>query len=188
VRGLRQAFRERAAGWVAARLKFLDEMGVYLGMTPSYGWAPAGVRVVDHTPTNYGTAWTTVACIGLGGVQAPWLLAGAMDGPAFATYVTAVLAPTLRPGDILVLDNLAAHKQAGVRAAVEARGATVEFLAPYSPDCNPIELCWAKVKPLLRRAKAQTRDALLDALAEALRAVSGEDIAHWMRHCGYALP
>ncbi len=186
--GLRRDFRERAAGWAAARLKFLDESGLYLGMTPTYGWAPAGQRVVDSVPTNYGTAWTTVACIGLDGVQAPWLLEGAMDGPAFATYVTEVLAPTLQPGDILVLDNLAAHKQAGVRSAVEAHGATVEFLAPYSPDFNPIELCWAKVKPLLRRAKAKTQEALLEALAAALRAVSAADIAHWMRHCGYALP
>lgn len=188
MKGLRQDFRERAAGWLATRLKFLDEMGVYLGMTPTHGWAPAGQRVVDHVPTNYGTAWTTVACIGLNGVQAPWLLEGAMDGPAFDTYVAQVLAPTLQPGDIVVLDNLPAHKQAGVRAAVEARGATVEFLAPYSPDFNPIELCWAKVKPLLRRAKAKTQAALLDALAAALHAVSAEDITHWMRHCGYALP
>jgi transposase len=188
VRGLRRTFRRRAKAWEAGRLKFLDESGLYLGMTPTYGWAPAGERVVDHVPTNYGTAWTTVACLGLGGVQAPWLLEGAMDGPAFATYVAAVLAPTLHPGDILVLDNLAVHKQAAVRAAVEARGATVEFLAPYSPDYNPSELGWAKVKPMLRRAKAHTREALLDALAVALRAITGEDIAHWMHHCGYALP
>lgn len=188
MKALRHDFRQRARDWAATRLKFLDESGLYLGMTPSYGWAPAGERVVDSVPTNYGTAWTTVACIGLGGVQAPWLLAGAMDGAAFDTYVTQVLGPTLQPGDIVVLDNLAAHKQAAVRATVEERGATVEFLAPYSPDFNPIELCWAKVKPLLRRAKAKTREALLDALAAALRSVSVEDIAHWMRHCGYALP
>jgi transposase len=188
VKGLRRDFRERATAWAAKKLKFLDESGLYLGMTPTYGWAPAGQRVVDSVPTNYGTAWTTVACIGMVGVQAPWLLAGAMDGPAFATYVAEVLGPTLQPGDILVLDNLPAHKQAGVQTAVEARGARVEFLAPYSPDYNPIELCWAKVKPVLRRAKAKTQEALLDALADALHAISIEDIAHWMRHCGYALP
>ncbi len=188
MRGLRRDFRGRAVTWLAGKLKFLDECGLYLGMTPAYGWAPAGRRVVDSVPTNYGTAWTTLACLGLGGVQAPWLLEGAMDGPAFATYITEVLAPTLQPGDILVLDNLAAHKQASVRSAVEARGARVEFLAPYSPDFNPIELGWAKVKPLLRRAKAKTQEALLDALASALRAISPGDIAHWMRHCGYTLP
>ena len=188
MKGLRQDFRERALPWAAEKLKFLDESGLYLGMTPSYGWAPAGVRVVDSVPTNYGTAWTTVACIGRGGVQAPWLLEGAMDGTAFDTYVAQVLAPTLQPGDLLVLDNLPAHKQASVQTAVEARGARVEFLAPYSPDYNPIEWCWAKVKPLLRRAKAKTPAALLDALADALRAISTQDIAHWMRHCGYALP
>ena len=111
-----------------------------------------------------------------------------LNGVAFTTYVNEVLAPTLQAGDILVLDNLAVHKQACVQAAIEARGARGEFLAPYSPDFNPIELCWAKVKPLLKRAKAMTKEALLDALAAALRAVSGDDISHWMRHCGYSLP
>jgi transposase len=188
VKGLRQDFRQRAATWAATQLKFLDESGLYLGMTPTYGWAARGERVKDSVPTNYGTAWTTVACIGLNGVQAPWLLQGAMNGAAFATYVTEVLAPTLQAGDILVLDNLAVHKQACVQATIEARGARVEFLAPYSPDFNPIELCWAKVKPLLKRAKAMTKEALLDALATAFRAVSVDDISHWMRHCGYPLP
>jgi transposase len=188
VKGLRRDFRERALTWASEKLKFLDEVGVYLGMTPCYGWAPAGKRVVDSTPTNYGTPWTVVAAIGLSGVQAPWLLAGAMDGAAFETYVAQVLAPTLQPGDILVLDNLPAHKQAGIRAIVETRGARVECLSPYSPDYNPIELCWAKIKPVLRRAKAKTQDALLEALADALRSVSLEDIAHWLRHCGFALP
>jgi transposase len=187
VKGLRADFRERAATWAAEKLKFLDESGVYLGMTRRYGWAPAGERVVDTVPTNYGTPWTMVATLGVGGVQAPWLLEGAMTGAAFDTYVTHVLAPTLQPGDSLILDNLAAHKQAGVRAAVEACGARVECLAPYSPDFNPIELCWAKVKQALRSAKAKTHDALLEALAAALRTVSTADIAHWLRHCGYAL-
>ena len=186
--GLRQDFRTRAVHWLGQHLKFLDESGVYLGMTPQYGWAPAGERVQDAIPTNYGTAWTILAAIGPTGVQAPWLLEGAMTGVAFEAYVTHVLAPTLQPGDIVVLDNLAAHKRASARQAIEACGARVEFLSPYSPDYNPIEWCWAKIKPLLRRAKAHTADALLEALADALRTVSVDDIVHWMRHCGYALP
>ncbi len=184
---LRTAFWTRAQDWLGRHLKFLDESGVYLGMTPRYGWAPAGERVLDAVPTNYGSAWTMVAAIGATGVQAPWLLEGAMTGAAFEAYVIHVFAPTLQPGDIVVLDNLGAHKRAQARQAIEARGARVEFLSPYSPDFNPIELCWAKVKPLLRRAKALTADALLSALADALRTVSPDDILHWMHHCGYTL-
>jgi transposase len=187
VKGLRHDFRTRAADWLAQHLKFLDESGVYLGMTPRYGWAPAGERVHDAVPTNYGTAWTIVAAIGTTGVHAPWLLEGSMTGAAFEAYVTHVLAPTLQPGDIVVLDNLGAHKRVQARQAIEARGARIEFLSPYSPDYNPIELCWAKVKPALRCAKALTADALLSALADALRAVSTDDILHWMHHCDYAL-
>ncbi len=185
---LRQDFRQRATTWLGSKLKFLDEAGVYLGMTPRYGWAPLGERVPDSVPVNYGSAWTMVAAISPAGVQAPWLLEGAMNGAAFEVYVTHVLAPLLQPGDIVVWDNLAPHKQACVRQAVEARGARVEFLAPYSPDFNPIELCWAQVKAALRKAKAQTAAALLDALAAALRRVSIAEIEHWMHHCGYALP
>jgi transposase len=99
-----------------------------------------------------------------------------MTSAAFDAYVTHVLGPTLQPGDVVVMDNLAVHKPAQVRHAIEARGARVEFLAPYSPDFNPIELYWARVKPVLRRAKAQTADALLSALADALRSVSRADI------------
>jgi transposase len=156
-------------------------------MTPCYGWAPAGARVHDAEPVNYGTAWTLVATIGTTGVHAPWLLEGAMTGTAFDAYVTHALAPTLQPGDFVVLDNLGAHKRVQARKVIEARGARVEFLSPYSLDFNPIELCWAKVKPTLRRAKALTMEALLSALADTLRAISTDDILHWMRHCGYAL-
>lgn len=106
---------------------------------------------------------------------------------AFDAYVTHELAPTLQPGDIVVMDNLSSHKSASVQKTLESRGARVEFLSPYSPDFNPIELCWAKVKPALRAAKALTADTLLTALADALRSVSTDDILHWMRHCGYAL-
>lgn len=187
MKGLRKDFWERAVDWLVEHLKFLDESGVYLGMTPRYGWAPAGERVHDAVPTNYGNAWTMVAAIGMTGLHAPWLLEGAMTGAAFDAYVTHELAPTLQPGDIVVMDNLGAHKNAHARQTIESRGARVEFLSPYSPDFNPIELCWAKVKPALRRAKAATADALLDALADALRSVSTDDIMHWMRHCGYAL-
>lgn len=187
MKGLRQAFQARAVNWLSQHLRFLDESGVYLGMTPRYGWAPAGERVHAGVPTNYGTAWTMVATIGMTGLHAPWLLEGAMTSAAFDAYVTHELAPTLQPGDIVVMDNLGAHKNAHARQTIESRAARVEFLSPYSPDFNPIELCWAKVKAALRRAQAATADALLAALADALRSVSTDDIMHWMRHCGYAL-
>jgi transposase len=128
-----------------------------------------------------------IATIDATGVTAPWLLEGAMNAEAFNTYVTHVLCPTLQAGDIVVMDNLSSHKQAAVTLAIEARGAQVIYLPPYSPDLNPIELCWSKVKQALRAAKAKTLEALMDALSAALRSVSVEDILHWMRHCGYAL-
>lgn len=186
MRALRQAFCDHAAHWIVSRLWFLDESGVYVGMTRRYGWALAGKRVLDAVPTNYGTPWTMVALIGVNGLHAPWLLEGAMSGAAFSTYVTHMVCPVLHPGDIVVMDNLSAHKQLEVSRAIEDRGARVEFLPPYSPDLNPIELCWAKVKQALRSAKAKTADALLTALAEALRSISTRDILNWMHHCGYA--
>ena len=132
-----------------------------------------------------------VAMIGVTGVRAPWLLEGAMDGDAFATYIERVACPQLQPGDIVIMDNLSAHKRADIAGLIQARGARVEYLppyspySPYSPDFNPIELCWSKVKQALRCAKAKTAQVLLSALAEALRSVSDTDILHWLRHCGY---
>jgi transposase len=139
--------------------------------------------VQAYVPTNYGTPWTMVAMIGVTGVRAPWLLEGAMDGDAFATYIAHVVCPELRPGDIVVMDNLSAHKRADIAGLIQVRGARIEYLPPYSPDFNPIELCWSKVKQALRRAKAKTADTLLTALADA--SVSVADILHWLRHCGY---
>jgi transposase len=191
----------RAATWVMKKLKklwFLDESGVYLGMTCRYGWAATHMRVRDSVPTNYGTPWTMIAMIGVRGLHAPWLLEGAMhgdarrwtamDGDAFATYVGHVACPVLPPGDIVIMDNLSAHKRSDIASLIQACGARarIEYLPPYSPDFNPIELCWSKLKHALRCAKAKTAEALLSPLAEALRSVSIADILHWLRHCGYA--
>ncbi len=111
-----------------------------------------------------------------------------MNTNTFETYMEQILAPRLRPGDWVVCDNLPAHKSRSTRALVEACGARVIFLPPYSPDLNPIELCWSKVKTVLRAAKARTLDALIDAVADALRSVSVTDIQAWFAHCGYATP
>ena len=177
----------RALRPMLKRLHFVDEIGTHLGLTRLYGRAAPGERVVEATAGYSGPHYTTVAAITLEGVKAPWLLEGSMNGPAFETYVEHVLAPSLRRGDIVLLDNLAPHKHAAVRQLIERRGARVEFLPPYSPDLNPIEQCWSKVKTALRAAKARTFDALVDALADALRSVTATDIAAWFAHCGYAV-
>lgn len=169
------------------RLKFIDESGLHLGLTRVYGRAAPGERVSEGTPDYSGPHYTTLAAIGLQGVAAPWLFEGAMNTLVFETYVEYELAPTLRRGDIVLMDNLSAHKSAEARRLIEARGARLEFLPPYSSDFNPIELCWSKVKTALRAAKARTHKALLKALANALRLVSPADIQAWFAHCGYTL-
>ncbi len=172
---------------VLARLRFLDEFGATLGLTRLYGRAAPGERVVEGTPGVSGPHYTVVATLGRRGLKAPWIIEGAMNATTFDVYVEHVLAPTVRAGDIVGLDNLKAHQGEPVRTWIEARGARREFLPPYSPDLNPIELCWSKVKPALRAAQARTLDALLDAVAEAFRSVSRHDIQAWFAHCGYAL-
>jgi transposase len=170
-----------------SHLKFIDEIGLNLGLTRLYGRAAPGERVTEGTPDYSGPHYTTIAAIGLRGVEAPWIFEGAMTTLAFETYVEAELAPILRRGDIVLADNLSAHKSAESQRLIEARGARLEFLPPYSSDFNPIELCWSKVKAALRTAKARTFEALLDALASALRSVSPADAKAWFAHCGYAV-
>jgi transposase len=172
---------------VCPHLKFIDESGAHLGMTRLYGRAAPGDRVVEATPGFSGPHYTFVATLGVTGVRAPWVFEGAMNREAFETYVQHVLAPTLRRGDVVLIDNLSAHKSAQARALIEARGARLEFLPPYSPDLNPIEQCWAKVKQALRAAKARTWGELLAALAPALRSVTPKDACAWFEHCGYGL-
>jgi transposase len=190
VKALRQAFAERIKPELSNLLrhvKFIDEIGLNLGLTRLYGRAEPGERVTEGTPDYSGPHYTTIAALGLHGVAAPWIFEGAMTTRAFETYVEAELAPTLRRGDIVLADNLSAHKSAEALRLIDARGARLEFLPPYSSDFNPIELCWSKVKAALRTAKARTWEALLEALASALRAVSRADIRAWFAHCGYAL-
>lgn len=185
---LRAAFVGRIKAELAVflpRLKFLDEFGVNLGLTRLYGRATPGERVVEATPGTSGPHYTVVAALGVTGVQAPLLFEGAMTTLIFETYVAEVLTPLLQSGEILLLDNLSAHKGGPAQATLEAAGVQVIFLPPYSPDLNPIEKCWAKVKQTLRTAKARTWDDLVDALAKALRSVSPSDVLAWFVHCGY---
>ena len=186
---LRHKFRKqmREASPPLEHLKFIDECGAHLGMTRLFGRAAPGERVVEATAGYSGTHYTIVATLGLQGITAPWLFEGAMNRTAFETYVGHVLAPTLRPGDLVLIDNLSAHKGDPIGKLIEACGAQVYFLPPYSPDLNPIELCWAKAKTVLRSAKARTFDALVDALCEALGAINPADARAWFAHCGYTV-
>jgi len=187
VKRLRRAFVKQMAHYPVTRLKFCDESGANLGMTRHYGRATPGQRVVEATPDYSGAHYTMVSTLSWDGITAPWVLEGAMTGLAFVTYAECVLAPTLRPGDYVLLDNLKAHKAVGAQRVIEACGATLLFLPPYSSDFNPIELGWAKVKAGLRTAKARTFEELLAALAVALRSVTEEDARGWYAHCGYTV-
>lgn len=181
------------ARWVTRRVPtlhpydviFVDESGANLGMTSRYGYAPRGERAVDHAPKHGGQNLTLIAAISLRGTLAPRVLTGALGGAEFLHWVRNDLAPTLWPGAVVIVDNLRAHTVAGVREAIEARGARLLSLPPYSPDFNPIEHCWSKIKTILRRLKPRSLDAFLDAVAHAVKSVTLEDIAGWMIHCGY---
>lgn len=153
-------------------------------MTPRYARAPRGQRVSGAVPRNYGQNTTLIAALSPAGVGAAMTLDGAADRPAFTAYVREFLAPTLRPGQVVVLDNLAVHKGAEARALVEARGCRFLFLPAYSPDRNPIELAFAKLKEALRRAGARTKHALEAAIAAALEALTAQDARGWFAACG----
>ena len=156
-------------------------------MTRLYGRAPRGQRVGESVPRNYGPNVTMIGALSLAGLEAVMTIAGATDGDVFRAYVEQVLGPTLVPGDVVVMDNLRAHKVAGIVDAIEQRGAHVQYLPPYSPDLSPIEPYWSKLKTALRRAKARTHEALNVALANALEMVAASDAHGWFRHCGYPI-
>lgn len=168
-------------------MKFIDEAGVNLAMTREYGRAPRGERVVGAVPQNYGANVTMMAALSLRGVEAVMTIDGATDAEVFRAYVEHVLCPTLVPGDIVVMDNLRAHKVSGIHEHIEAHGAQLIYLPPYSPDLSPIEPCWSKLKALLRAVQARTREALDAAIAQVLATVTPSDARGWFRHCGYAL-
>lgn len=183
----RAQYREASQGLDLERLKFVNESGVNLALTRLFGRAPKGERVVDSVPKNYGDNVTLLGALSLAGVEALMTVNGATDGEVFLTFVREMLAPTLEAGDVVIWDNLGAHRSVAVREAVEARGARLVFLPPYSPDMNPIERCWSKIKAFLRAAKARSREALEAAIKQALATVTESDARAWFAHCGYAL-
>ncbi|MEZ5942818.1 MAG: IS630 family transposase [Planctomycetaceae bacterium] len=142
------------------QLVFLDETGANTKMARRYGWGASSARVIDHVPHGHWQTSTFVAALRTTGLTAPTVLDGAMNGDFFLAYVEQQLVPTLNQGDLVVMDNLGSHKQAGVRDAIESIGADLMFLPPYSPDLNPIELAFSKFKTLLRQSAERTREAL----------------------------
>lgn len=170
------------------RLVFVDECSTNIALTRLYARAPKGERAFGHAPRNWGKNVTLICSMGAEGIGAAMSVEGATDGAAFETYVKHFLAPTLEAGQIVVMDNLQVHKMKRVRELVEDAGAEVLFLPPYSPDFSPIEEAFSKMKGILRRIGARTREALLEATAEALEAVSRKDARGWFGHCGYRLP
>lgn len=167
------------------RFKFVDESGINLAMTRLYGRAPRGERVIGSVPQNYGSNMTMIGALGIGGLDAVMTIEGATDGDVFRVYVNRVLCPTLRKGDIVIMDNLGAHKVSGIREAIEGRGAKLIYLPPYSPDMSPIERCWSKIKTYMRAKGARTRRALGWAIKKALDTITVSDALAWFAHCGY---
>lgn len=156
-------------------------------MTRRYGRAPRGERVPEATPAGHWSTLTLLGAMSSQGVLASMTVESATDGDVFLAYLDQVLCPCLHPGQVVVMDNLAAHKVQGVRERIEAVGAELLYLPPYSPDFNPIEQCWAKVKQSLRSAKARTVEVLEAAVAQALASITSQNASAWFAHCGYGI-
>ena len=179
----RRRFRRDVKPVAIGRLVFVDETGVTTAMTPTYGRAPRGERVVASASGSW-ESLTVIAALGLDGVRAPLVWPGSINAAAFQGYVEQVLVPALRPGDVVVFDNLSAHLSPAVKAAIERAGARVLPLPPYSPDLTPIEEMFSKVKEFLRRVAARTKGVLYGAIGEALRQVTPRDILGWFQQAG----
>jgi transposase len=166
---------------------FVDESGANTKMTRLSGRALVGERLVSQVPHGHYQTSTLIAAVRLNGACAPWLFEGAMDGDLFLAWVRQGLGPTLQPNDLVIMDNLATHKVAGVREAIESAGARLLYLPPYSPDFNPIENMWSKIKQLLRSLSPRTTEELLQAAALAFAAVTPADCLGFFLHAKYAI-
>jgi transposase len=168
-------------------LLFLDESGITTTMTRLYGRAPAGRRVHEATPQSHWKVVTLIGALRLSGMVAPMTVEAATDGEVFLAYVEHFLCPALRPGNVVVMDNLSAHKVDGVRALIETAGAQLLYLPPYSPDLNPIEKAWSKIKQILRAIKARSTETLDRAITEALLLITADNAKAWFRLCTLSL-
>ena len=185
VQARRAAWIVEQVGWEPSRLVFIDESGARTNLTRQYGRCLRGRRLVAYAPHGHWKTTTLVVALREDGLTAPMVLDGAMNGRAFLAYVRQVLVPVLRPGDLVVLDNLSSHKSVSVREAIEQVGAHLVYLPPYSPDLNPIELAFSKLKWLLRSAAERTVNALWSRLGQLLDAFPPQQCRNYFRHCGY---
>jgi transposase len=183
----------RRAQWIKyqdrvdpARLVFIDETWTRTNMAPLCGWAPRGSRLIAKVPDGRWRTMTFLAALRHDRIEAPWLLEGPIDGASFAIYVEKVLLPTLRPGDIVIMDNLGSHRGKIVRQLIRSVGAKLLFLPKYSPDLNPIEQVFAKLKHLLRQAAARTVETVCEAIGELLGAFTKTECANYFKNSGYA--
>lgn len=174
------------AGILSERLVFVDESGATIRLTPRMGRAPRGQRCVGQVPRNWGRSTTLLAAMTREGIAAALLVEGATDQAVFETFVTDVLAPRLVPGQVVVWDNLSVHKSPRAQQAITDRGCELRFLPPYSPDFNPIEQAFSKLKGYLRRVEARTQPRLWVAIGLGLQQITAQDIHGWFHHCGYA--
>ena len=154
-------------------------------MTRLYGRAPKGERVIERVPRNYGEQTSLISSLSLSGIGATMSITGAVDTLVFDAYVEQVLRPTIRAGDVIVLDNLAAHRASRIERVAAECGATVIWLSPYSPDFSPVEMMWSKIKAAMRAAKARTREEMEEAFDGALKLITKADCSGWFAHCGY---
>lgn len=181
----RVAWQAQQVGLNPKKLVFIDETWAKTNMVRNYGRSPRGTRLIAKVPYGHWKTTTFVAALRVDGLTAPMVVDGAIDGPTFLAYVRQQLVPTLRPEDIVIMDNLASHKVAGVREAIEAVGACVAYLPPYSPDYNPIELVFSKLKWLVRSAGRSTVDGLWNLLGTLLDYFSPQECCNYFHHCGY---
>jgi transposase len=184
---LRAAWRAMVAHTTQAeRFVFVDECSTNISLRPLYAWSPkGGERAHCSAPRNWGKNITLLSSMTLSGMGPSLAVEGATTRALFEAYVEKALAPSLHPGQVVVMDNLTAHKGEGVRELIEKRGCELVFLPPYSPDFNPIEQAFSKVKGMLRGAEARTREALIEAMGRALSAVTATDVPGFFGHCGY---
>jgi transposase len=170
------------------RLVFVDEMGTNTSLSPIYAWAPKGQRVYWSVPRNRGANTTVLSSMSPEGMGPSLTVEGSTTSVVFEAYVEQVLAPTLRKGQVVVMDNLSAHKGERVRELIECRGCQLLYLPSYSPDLNPIEEAFSKIKRIVRKAEARAKGALIEAIGSALSAVSSRDARSFFEHCGYRMP
>lgn len=180
---MREAFVEQIQACDPDRLIFIDESGSHIAMTRTHAWAPRGERAHGVVPRNRGRVTTMLGALSIDGIEAMMTVEGGTTAAVFLRFLDEHLVPRLRPGDVVIMDNLGAHHARGVRERIEACGASIRYQPPYSPDLNPIEHAWSKIKTLLRTFGARTVALLMTAIAHAASFITPSDAAAWFNHC-----